>query len=50
MVQITPTVDSFLDERPTATLGTIMRDGSPQASVLFDVDDPQHSQMAQPKA
>jgi PPOX class probable F420-dependent enzyme len=35
MAEITHTVDSFLHERPTATLGTIMRDGSPQASVLW---------------
>lgn len=35
MVQTTPAVDSFLHARPTATLGTLMRDGSPQASVLW---------------
>lgn len=33
--QATPTVDRFLRERPTLTLGTLMRDGSPQASVLW---------------
>ena len=35
MVETTPAVDRFLEERPTATLGTLMRDGSPQASVLW---------------
>lgn len=35
MDEITPAVDSFLKERPTLTLGTLMRDGSPQASVLW---------------
>lgn len=35
MVQITPEVEAFLHERPTVTLGTIRRDGSPQASVLW---------------
>ncbi|HSJ29122.1 MAG TPA: PPOX class F420-dependent oxidoreductase [Acidimicrobiia bacterium] len=28
-------VDAFLDQRPTATLGTVGRDGSPQASVVW---------------
>ena len=35
MVEITADVESFLRERPTATLGTIRGDGSPQASVLW---------------
>lgn len=35
METIDPNVTSFLLERPTLTLGTIMRDGSPQASVLW---------------
>lgn len=35
MDEVTPTVDSFLKERPTLTLGTVKRDGSPQASVLW---------------
>ena len=35
MAEVTHIVDSFLQQRPTATLGTIMRDGSPQASVLW---------------
>lgn len=35
MVPTTAAVNSFLQERPTATLGTLMRDGSPQASVLW---------------
>ena len=35
MVQITPNVETFLQERPTLTLGTIRQDGSPQASVLW---------------
>jgi len=35
MVKITSTVASFLEQRPTATLGTIRRDGSPQASVVW---------------
>ena len=35
MDEVTPAVNSFLKERPTLTLGTVMRDGSPQASVLW---------------
>jgi PPOX class probable F420-dependent enzyme len=35
MAEITSDVEAFLRERPTATLGTIRRDGSPQASVLW---------------
>ncbi|CAN5857393.1 PPOX class F420-dependent oxidoreductase [soil metagenome] len=35
MVEVPPAVDRFLRERPTATLGTIRRDGSPQASVVW---------------
>jgi PPOX class probable F420-dependent enzyme len=35
MVEVHPTVDRFLRQRPTATLGTIRRDGSPQASVVW---------------
>lgn len=35
MVPVTASVDGFLRERPTATLGTISRDGSPQASVVW---------------
>jgi len=35
MVHIASSVDSFLEQRPTATLGTIRRDGSPQASVVW---------------
>ena len=35
MDEVTPAVDRFLKERPTLTLGTIMRDGSPQASVVW---------------
>jgi PPOX class probable F420-dependent enzyme len=34
-VEVGPTVDRFLRERPTLTLGTIRRDGSPQASVVW---------------
>ena len=30
-----PTVHRFLEERPTATLGTVRKDGSPQASVVW---------------
>lgn len=35
MVQVASTVASFLKQRPTATLGTVRRDGSPQASVVW---------------
>lgn len=35
MVDVSPAVDRFLRARPTATLGTIRRDGSPQASVVW---------------
>ena len=35
MVDVDPIVEAFLQERPTATLGTIRRDGSPQASVVW---------------
>jgi PPOX class probable F420-dependent enzyme len=35
MVEVHPAVDRFLRQRPTATLGTIRRDGSPQASVVW---------------
>lgn len=35
MVDVSATVERFLRERPTATLGTIRRDGSPQASVVW---------------
>ncbi|MDH3248385.1 MAG: PPOX class F420-dependent oxidoreductase [Acidimicrobiia bacterium] len=35
MVEITSEVEAFLHQRPTVTLGTIRRDGSPQASVLW---------------
>ena len=35
MVDIDTTVERFLQARPTATLGTIRRDGSPQASVVW---------------
>lgn len=34
-MDIPATVDRFLSERPTATLGTLRRDGSPQASVVW---------------
>ena len=34
-MEIKAAVDRFLRERPTATLGTIRRDGSPQASVVW---------------
>ncbi|HEX2154206.1 MAG TPA: PPOX class F420-dependent oxidoreductase [Acidimicrobiia bacterium] len=34
-MDITPAADRFLSERPTATLGTIFGDGSPQASVVW---------------
>jgi PPOX class probable F420-dependent enzyme len=34
-MEASPVVDRFLSERPTATLGTIRRDGSPQASVVW---------------
>lgn len=34
-MNVAPTVDQFLQERPTATLGTVRRDGSPQASVVW---------------
>jgi PPOX class probable F420-dependent enzyme len=34
-VETGPATESFLRERPTATLGTIRRDGSPQASVVW---------------
>jgi PPOX class probable F420-dependent enzyme len=34
-MSIAPTVHRFLQERPTATLGTVRRDGSPQASVVW---------------
>lgn len=35
MARVASTIDSFLEQRPTATLGTIRRDGSPQASVVW---------------
>ena len=35
MVEVSATVEEFLQQRPTATLGTIRRDGSPQASVVW---------------
>ena len=35
MSEVAPSVDEFLRRRPTATLGTIRRDGSPQASVVW---------------
>ncbi|MDH3189146.1 MAG: PPOX class F420-dependent oxidoreductase [Acidimicrobiia bacterium] len=35
MVDVNTTVERFLQERPTATLGTIRQDGSPQASVVW---------------
>lgn len=34
-MRLTAPVDGFLRERPTATLGTVRRDGSPQASVVW---------------
>ena len=34
-MSIAPAVHEFLLDRPTATLGTIRRDGSPQASVVW---------------
>lgn len=34
-MEVPPAVDRFLRQRPTATLGTIRRDGSPQASVVW---------------
>lgn len=34
-MEVSPAVDAFLQARPTATLGTIRRDGSPQASVVW---------------
>ena len=33
--QVGPAAEAFLEERPTATLGTVARDGSPQASVVW---------------
>lgn len=35
MTEVTSAVENFLQERPTLTLGTLKRDGSPQASVLW---------------
>lgn len=35
MIQVNSAVDRFLRNRPTTTLGTIRRDGSPQASVVW---------------
>jgi PPOX class probable F420-dependent enzyme len=35
MTDINSATEEFLGERPTATLGTIRRDGSPQASVVW---------------
>lgn len=35
MSEVAPSVDEFLGRRPTATLGTVRRDGSPQASVVW---------------
>lgn len=35
MVEVSATVERFLGQRPTATLGTVRRDGSPQASVVW---------------
>lgn len=35
MTEVTPATEQFLQGRPTLTLGTIRRDGSPQASVLW---------------
>lgn len=34
-MSIAPAIHAFLEERPTATLGTIRKDGSPQASVVW---------------
>lgn len=34
-MEVQSSVDRFLRQRPTATLGTIRRDGSPQASVVW---------------
>lgn len=34
-MNVTPAVQHFLEERPTATLGTVRKDGSPQASVVW---------------
>lgn len=34
-MNVTLAVQRFLEERPTATLGTVRRDGSPQASVVW---------------
>jgi PPOX class probable F420-dependent enzyme len=33
--KVGPAAEAFLGERPTATLGTLMSDGSPQASVVW---------------
>jgi PPOX class probable F420-dependent enzyme len=35
MNEVAPSVEEFLGRRPTATLGTVMGDGSPQASVVW---------------
>lgn len=35
MEPVSPAVEAFLQDRPTLTLGTLMSDGSPQASVLW---------------
>jgi PPOX class probable F420-dependent enzyme len=34
-MEVQPAVDRFLRQRPTAVLGTLRRDGSPQASVVW---------------
>ncbi|MEX1004176.1 MAG: PPOX class F420-dependent oxidoreductase [Acidimicrobiia bacterium] len=34
-MNVIPAVHRFLEERPTLTLGTIRKDGSPQASVVW---------------
>ena len=40
MPNVSASVDRFLRERPTATLATIRRDGSPQLSVLWYLWEP----------
>ena len=35
MVDVSAAAQRFLEDRPTATLGTLRKDGSPQASVVW---------------
>lgn len=35
MVEVSAAAQRFLEDRPTATLGTLRKDGSPQASVVW---------------